>query len=124
MALLAIPAPAAAQNAPPTDPAAAFPVDRATIARIREEGLKRSQLAATLSYMTDVLGGRLTNSDAMDRAQRWVVGEMERIGLVNVAREPFMPYGVSWDNEYVSVHMTAPAYQPLVAYPIAHTPGT
>ncbi|MYC51674.1 MAG: M20/M25/M40 family metallo-hydrolase, partial [Gammaproteobacteria bacterium] len=101
----------------PTDPAAAFPVDRATIARIREEGLKRSQLAGTLSYMTDVLGGRLTNSDAMDRAQRWVVGEMERIGLVNVAREPFMPYGVSWDNEYVSVHMTAPAYQPLVAIP-------
>lgn len=124
LALLAIPAPGATQNAPPTDPAAAFPVDRAMIARIREEGLKRSQLANTLSYMTDVLGGRLTNSDAMDRAQRWVVGEMERIGLVNVAREPFMPYGASWDNEYVSVHMTAPAYQPLVAYPIAHTPGT
>lgn len=124
LTLLAIPAPALAQHAPPADPAAAFPVDRAMIARIREEGLKRSQLAGTLSYMTDVLGGRLTNSDAMDRAQRWVVGEMDRIGLVNIAREPFMPYGVSWDNEYVSVHMTAPAYQPLVAYPIAHTPGT
>ena len=122
--LLAIPAPAEPQNAPPADPAAAFPVDRAMIARIREEGLKRSQLANTLSYMTDVLGGRLTNSDAMDRAQRWVTDEMERIGLVNVEREPFMPYGASWDNEFVSVHMTAPAYQPLVAYPIAHTPGT
>ena len=124
IALLALPSAAEAQRDRPPDPAAAFPVDRAMIARIREEGLKRSQLPNTLSYMTDVLGGRLTNSDAMDRAQRWVVGEMERIGLVNVAREPFMPYGVSWDNEYVSVHMTAPAYQPLVAYPIAHTPGT
>lgn len=124
LGLLALPAPAATQSAPPADPAAAFLVDRAMIAHIREEGLKRSQLANTLSYMTDVLGGRLTNSEAMDRAQRWVVGEMERIGLVNVGREPFMPYGVSWDNEYVSVHMTAPAYQPLVAYPIAHTPGT
>ena len=125
LAVLAIPAAAEAQNnRAPTDPAAAFPVDRAMIARIREEGLKRSQLANTLSFMTDVLGGRLTNSRAMDQAQRWAVGEMERIGLVNIAREPFMPYGVSWDNEYVSVHMTAPAYQPLVAYPIAHTPGT
>ena len=94
------------------------------LARIREEGLHRSQLPRTLSYMTDVIGARLTNSAAMDRAQQWAVGEMERIGLVNTEREPFMNYGASWDNEYVSVHMTAPDYQPLVAYPIAHTPGT
>ena len=48
----------------------AYPVDRDAIARIREEGLKRSQLANTLSYMTDVIGARLTNSTAMDAAQR------------------------------------------------------
>ncbi len=107
VALLVIPAPAEGQNAPPADPAAAFPVDRAMIARIREEGLKRSQLANTLSYMTDVLGGRLTNSDAMDRAQRWVTGEMERIGLVNVEREPFMPYGASWDSGLSVARITA-----------------
>ena len=35
-----------------------------------------------------------------------------------------MNYGASWDNEYASVHMMEPDYQPLVAYPIAHTPGT
>jgi hypothetical protein len=102
----------------------AYPVDRDAIARIREEGLKRSQLANTLSYMTDVIGARLTNSTAMDAAQRWVIGEMQRIGLQNTALEPFMDYGVSWDNEYASVHMMTPDYQPLVAYPIAHTPGT
>ena len=107
---------------PATQPA--HPVDLEMVARIREEGLHRSELARTLSYMTDVLGGRLTNSAAMDRAQEWAVGEMRRIGLVNTVREPFMNYGASWDNEYVSLHMTAPAYQPLVAYPIAHTPGT
>jgi carboxypeptidase Q len=102
----------------------AYPVDRDAIARIREEGLKRSQLANTLSYMTDVIGARLTNSTAMDAAQRWAIGEMQRIGLQNTALEPFMDYGVSWDNEYASVHMMTPDYQPLVAYPIAHTPGT
>ena len=106
------------------DPRAAPPPDPEMLARIREEGLHRSQLPRTLSYMTDVIGARLTNSAAMDRAQQWAVGEMERIGLVNTEREPFMNYGASWDNEYVSVHMTAPDYQPLVAYPIAHTPGT
>jgi hypothetical protein len=74
--------------------------------------------------MTDVLGARLTNSIAMDNAQRWVLEEMKRIGLTGTNREPFMEYGVSWDNEYVSIHLLEPDYQPMVGYPIAHTPGT
>ncbi|MCY4572942.1 MAG: alkaline phosphatase family protein, partial [Gemmatimonadetes bacterium] len=107
-------------------PLGGSPEDRnqAMLDRIRDEGLNRSQLPNTLSYMTDVIGARLTNSVAMDRAQEWALGEMQRIGLENPHREPFMNYGASWDNEYASVHMMEPDYQPLVAYPIAHTPGT
>ncbi len=107
-------------------PLGGSPADRnlAMLDRIRAEGLNRSQLPNTLSYMTDVVGARLTNSAAMDRAQEWALGEMQRIGLDNTHREPFMNYGASWDNEYASVHMLEPDYQPLVAYPIAHTPGT
>jgi hypothetical protein len=104
--------------------AVAHPVDWQMVARIREEGLQRSQLASTLSYMTDVLGARLTNSRDMKRAQLWVVEEMGRIGLVNIVVEGFMDYGVSWDNEYFSLHLIEPDYQPMVGYPIAHTPGT
>ena len=101
-----------------------YSVDLQMVARIREEGLQRSQLANTFSYLTDVLGARLTNSRDMERAQEWVLGEMERIGLVNMVREPFMDYGVSWDNEYFSLHLMEPDYTPMVGYPIAHTPGT
>ena len=101
-----------------------WPVDREIIARIREEGLQRSELPNTFSYMTDVLGARLTNSDDMVRAQEWALGELERMGLRNAHREPFMEYGASWDIEYVSLHMLEPDYVPLVGYPIAHTPGT
>ena len=99
-------------------------VDWDVVAQIREEGLQRSQIANTLSYMADVLGARLTNSNAMDKAQRWAVEEMKRIGLTETYREPFMDYGVSWDNESVSIHLLEPDYQPMVGYPIAHTPGT
>ena len=99
-------------------------VDWDVVAQIREEGLQRSQIANTLSYMAEVLGARLTNSNAMDTAQRWAVEEMKRIGLTETYREPFMDYGVSWDNEYVSIHLLEPDYQPMVGYPIAHTPGT
>ena len=28
-----------------------------------------------------------------------------------------MDFGVTWDNEYVSVHMLEPDYSPMVAYP-------
>jgi hypothetical protein len=46
------------------------------------------------------------------------------MGLANVAAEPFMDFGVTWDNEYVSLQMLEPDYSPMVAYPIAHTAGT
>jgi len=117
----------AAQNSPASEWTPAplqHEVDLDMVARIREEGLQHSQLARTLSYMTDVLGARLTNSDDMARAQEWVLDEMKRIGLVNAVLEPFMDYGVSWDNEYVSLHLLEPDYSPMVGYPIAHTPGT
>jgi len=100
-----------------------YEIDWETVAKIREEGFQRSEIANTLSYMTDVLGARLTNSEDMRRAQDWVVKEMKRIGLKNTKIEPFMDYGVSWDNEYFSLHLLEPDQQVMVGYPIAHTPG-
>ena len=111
-------------NSPQENAGGEIVVDWDVVAQIREEGLQRSQIANTLSYMADVLGARLTNSNAMDTAQRWAVEEMKRIGLTETYREPFMDYGVSWDNEYVYIHLLEPDYQPMVGYPIAHTPGT
>jgi len=100
------------------------PVDWAMVAKIREEGLQHSQVMEYESYIADVLGARLTNSEDMQRAQLWLEGTMRQIGLVGVAAEPFMDYGVTWDNEYVSLQMLEPDYSPMVAYPIAYTRGT
>ena len=103
------------------DPA---PVDGVMMAKIRTEGLQRSQVMNFESYMTDVLGARLTLSRDMQRAQQWAIGQMRSLGLSNVAPEPFMDFGVTWDNEFVSLHMLEPDYQPMVGYPLAHTRGT
>jgi len=108
--------PATAQGAPR--------VDWATVAAIRAEGLQRSQVMEYETHIADVLGARLTNSRDMLRAQRWLKDELARMGLANVKGEPFMDYGVTWDNEYVSLHMMEPDYSPLTAYPVAHTAGT
>ena len=104
-----------------TDP---VPVDWPMVAKIREEGLQRSKVMDYESYMADVLGARLTLSRDMQRAQAWLQGELTRLGLANVAAEPYMDYGVAWDNDYTSLHMLEPDYQPMVGYPISHTPGT
>lgn len=114
---LALEAKKQAQNPEPV-------ADLAMVARIREEGLQRSRLMDTVSYITDVLGARLTLSDDMARAQAWVQSHMREIGLDRVAVEPFMDYGTRWDNEYVSLHLIEPDYQPMVGYPLSHTPGT
>jgi carboxypeptidase Q len=98
--------------------------DSEMVAKIREEGFQRSQVMDIVGYITDVLGARLTLSADMKRAQAWVKDKMERIGLVNTVIEPFMDYGVSWDNEYFSLHLLEPDYQPMVGFPLTHTPGT
>jgi len=99
-------------------------VDLAMIAKIREEGFQRSQVWDIVSYMTDVLGARLTLSEDMKRAQLWAVEKMKEIGLENTVIEPFMDYGVTWDNDFFSLHMMKPDYQPMVGFPLTHTPGT
>ena len=94
------------------------------VSKIREEGFQHSQVMDIAGYMTDVLGARLTLSRDMRRAQNWVKNKMEKIGLINTVIEPFMDYGVSWDNEYFSLHLLEPDYQPMVGFPLTHTPGT
>lgn len=118
----ALPFAVSAQN--PQAPAQPPSADLAMVARIRDEGLQRSRVMDVVSYITDVLGARLTLSDDMSRAQTWVQSHMREIGLERVAVEPFMDYGTRWDNEYVSLHLMEPDYQPMVGYPLSHTPGT
>jgi carboxypeptidase Q len=99
-------------------------VDWDMVAKIREEGLQRSQVMDIVGYMTDVLGARLTLSEGMKRAQLWAKEKMEKLGLENVVIEPFMDYGAAWDNEYFSLHMLEPEYQPMMGFPLAYTSGT
>ena len=99
-------------------------VDWDVVAKIRAEGLQRSQVTDIVGYITDVLGSRLSLSQQMKKAQAWAKGEMGTIGLTNVVVEPFMDYGAAWDNEYFSLQMLEPAYVPMMGFPLAYTPGT
>ncbi len=99
------------------------PVDQAMIARIRAEGLERSQVVATFTHLVTVIGPRLTNSPAHRRAVTWTEERLKAMGLVNVHTEPF-EFGRGWTLERFSIEMLEPRYQPLLGYPRGWSPST
>ena len=102
---------------------AAGGVDHATLNRIIDEGLNRSELPMTASYLTDRIGGRMTNSPQMREAERWTQEQYRKWGLKNVRAEGF-DFGRGWSFERVEVRMTKPRVLTMRAIPIAWTPGT
>ena len=97
---------------------------RQVVADIRDEGFNRSRVIDYAWYLSDVIGPRLAGSAAMRASQVWAKAEMDAIGLTDVSLEPFGEPGVSWDVEYVSLHLLEPDYQPLIGYPQVFTSGT
>ena len=92
--------------------------------RIRSEGFDNSEVMDNAGYLADVIGPRFTGSPNMRQAQEWALARMREIGLSEVEREPWGDETVGWEVQRVSVHMTAPDYQMVIAYPFALTPGT
>ena len=92
-------------------------------ARIIDEGMNRSQVMTTAHELVDGIGGRLTNSTAMRRAEEWGVAKMNSYGLTNVHREGF-EFGRGWDLISSDVRMISPRPIELTAIPVAWTPPT
>jgi carboxypeptidase Q len=93
------------------------------IARIREEGMNHSQVMETLSYLTDVIGPRLTASPNMKRANEWTRARLESWGLSNPHLEAWGPFGRGWTLKRFSAQIIEPQTIPLKAYPNAWSPG-
>lgn len=94
------------------------------IVKIRDEGLNRSQVMQTLSYLSDVIGPRLTASPGMKRANEWTRDTMTKWGLQNAHLEAWGPFGRGWTLKRFSAQVTEPLAVPLIAYPKAWSPGT
>jgi carboxypeptidase Q len=76
--------------------------------RIREEGLERSQIMETLSWLTDIHGGRLTNSPSMLRSMKWIETRIASWDIQRVWRESWGPFGYGWTNERVWIRGVEP----------------
>ncbi len=120
-------------SAPPAKGGAAAPTEPSTrpdtadldaVARLKDEGLQRSQVMDTLWYLTDVHGPRLTNSPQIRAAAEWAMTRLRGWGLTNVRQETWGPFGRGWTNDKLTANVVSPQPFPLIAYPRAWTPGT
>lgn len=93
------------------------------IERIKDEGMNRSQVMQILSYLTDVIGPRLTASPNMKRANEWTRDKLSEWGLSNAHLEAWGPFGRGWELKSFSAQVTEPQAIPLIAYPKAWSPG-
>jgi len=94
------------------------------IARIRDEGMNRSQAMATMRHLTDVIGARLTNSPAQRRSNQWTKEQLEKWGMQNAVVESWGEFGRGWELRRFSSSVIAPEYMPFRAFPKAWSPST
>jgi hypothetical protein len=104
-------------------PVAAQSVDRVAVNGIIDQGLNHSQVMQTAAWLTDRIGGRMTNSPQMREAERWSQQQFRDWGLSNVRAEGF-EFGRGWSIVRSSARMTAPRPIELRAIPVAWTPST
>jgi carboxypeptidase Q len=99
-------------------------VDLEMMKKIREEGTDRSKVMDTLSWLTDVIGYRLTGSPGMKAANDWTKNRLAEWGLENARLESWGQFGRGWSFDKISAHVIEPTPFPIIAYPEAWTPGT
>ena len=101
-----------------------YAAPKEAIDKIKDEGMNRSQVMSTLSYLTDVIGGRLTNSPNMKRANEWTRDTMAKWGMANAKLEAWGPFGRGWSLKGFSAQVIEPQAIPVIAYPKAWSPST
>lgn len=98
-------------------------VDTAAIARIRVEGLEKSQAAETMFWLTDRYGPRLTGSPYFEEAGDWAVKELQKYGVQNAHMERWK-YGRGWTLTNFHATMTEPRVMPIIGSVKSWSPGT
>jgi carboxypeptidase Q len=98
-------------------------LDLAMIAKIRDEGLNRSQVMDHIGWLSDVYGPRLTGGPGIRLAAEWTLKKFADWGLTNPHLETF-PFGKGWSLVRFSAHLIEPQVEPLIGFPGSWTPGT
>ena len=99
------------------------PSNEDVVARIIDEGMKRSHTDADLQYLLDIIGPRLTGSPGMRTANEWTQQKFREYGMDRTALEPW-PFGVGWTRGPMTLRMLEPQKRELIGVSWAWAPGT
>ena len=97
----------------------------ADVDKIRDEGMNRSQAMATMKYLSDVIGARLTNSPSQRRANKWTKEQLEKWGMKNAIVDPWGEFGKGWElKRFTATAVAGDEFIAFRAYPKAWSPST
>ena len=91
--------------------------------RIMEEAFENSQVLENASWLADVFGPRNAKSPSYMAAANWAKNKLVEYGLPSARLEPY-EFRTGYVYQYISVHMMAPQYMPIIAYPAPWSAGT
>lgn len=72
--------------------------DEVVVRSILDEGIKRNQVMAHLTYLSTTIGPRLTGSSAVERANNWCREQYAAWGLANAHLEQYKEISVRFDR--------------------------
>ncbi|MCX6546174.1 MAG: M20/M25/M40 family metallo-hydrolase [Acidobacteria bacterium] len=108
--------------------AAGESINYGDLAKIKAEGLQRSQVMELCSWLSDVYAPRLTGSPMAQKGADWTVAKMKEFGLTNVKIEPWVNrngFERGWTNDkFYLAFSSADGKFPIPGTPTAWTPGT
>jgi hypothetical protein len=97
-------------------------VDTTGAGRLITEVMEHSEVVANLQHLGDLIGPRLTGSDAIRKANDWTAERFRAYGL-SARLEPW-EFGITWERGPASLRITAPFERNLVGHSWAWTAGT
>ena len=108
--------------------AAGESINYTDLAKIKAEGMQRSQVMELCSWLSDVYAPRLTGSPMAQTGADWTVAKMKEWGLANVKIEPWVNrngFDRGWTNDkFYMAFASADGKFPIPGTPTAWTPGT
>ena len=99
-------------------------IDLVMYGRIRDEGLNHSHVMELASALADDIGGRLTGSPNMAKANAWTRDTLTRLGLTNAHLDDWGEFGMGWQQLNVWARMTSPDTAPLIVQATPWSPST
>lgn len=92
--------------------------------RIRDEGMRRSQVMSLASELIDGIGPRLTGSPNLAKAVAWSQQRLRLVGLANVRTDSWGVFGIGWRQRNAWLRMVEPDTAPFIVHAAPWSPAT